>query len=565
MKRVVGVVAGAAMVVAGLVGPEGAHAAPGRETLAWGPCRPAGAAASAGATAAPSAGAALAAVTRVSGALGAVIGPPAAASSVRRAPVHTPGRAAVQCATLRVPLDYAEPEGRQITLSLNRVRGTASQRDDHLGALLVNPGGPGGSGLDLAKYVAAMLPSEVAARYDVIGFAPRGVGPSEPAISCVDPARFYAPPRPDAVPKTVDDEAALVSRARQYAEGCGSRWSWFLPYLTTENSARDMDAIRAALGEDKISYLGYSYGTYLGAVYATLFPQRVRRLVLDSNVDPDGVWYDANISQDYSFDRRHRDFLDWVARNDDAYRLGATEQAVHDAWYSMRSRLRVKPGGGLVGPSELDDIYSAGGYSNALWPALGAAFSAYVRKGDTAALVKLFHSQAEIKKTEENSYAVYLGVECRDARWPRSWDRWHVDTLKVNAEAPFMAWPNAVYNAPCAFWPVPGLTPVRVGAVSLPPILLIQAEHDAATPYAGAVHLRRRFPTASLVTEGGGNHGVSLSGNSCVDRYLSAYLRDASLLPQRRTSARGMRRGDAWCPALPDPKPQAPAAARRAR
>ncbi|MEW9532326.1 alpha/beta hydrolase [Microbispora sp. NPDC049125] len=540
MKRVVGVVASVVMLGAGLVGPGGAQAAP-RRGVAWGPCE--GSQSSAGSLLAPAQAETSAQAAAHASAQG---------QARRRGSAREPGT--VECASVRVPLDPAEPYGQQITLALNRVRGTTARDADHLGVLLVNPGGPGGSGLGLARYVAATLPPDVAARFDVVGFAPRGVAPSRPAVSCVDPARFYAPPRPDNVPHGQAEEDRLVERAREYADGCGNRWSWFLPYLNTENTARDMDAIRAALGEDKISYLGYSYGTYLGAVYATLFPKRVRRLVLDSVVDPDGIWYDVNIAQDHSFDRRHRDFLAWVARHDDVYRLGGTQAAVSFAWYSMRSRLRGRPAGGIVGPSELDDVYSNGAYSNRLWPELGAAFSSYVRRGDVAGLVRLYATQAKVDAKEENAYAVYLGVECRDAAWPRSWARWHADTVKAHADAPFMAWPNAVYNAPCAFWPERGGTPVKVGSAALPPVLLIQAERDAATPYVGALHLRRLFPTARMISEGGGNHGVSLAGNPCVDRHLAAYLRDATLLPQRRS-----RRGaDASCPAQPDPRPASP-------
>ncbi|WP_327044552.1 alpha/beta hydrolase [Microbispora sp. NBC_01189] len=566
MKRVVGVVAGVAALVAGLAVPGGAAASggaasggaaaqgrapwsaaswsgtspwhpamsrrrpwgPPQRPLEWRPCPAEGSSQD---------------VSQGDTSSGGLPG-----SAVPRRTRQEPTK---ECATLDVPLDYSEPYGQRISLALNRIRGTVSRDANHLGVLLVNPGGPGGEGLSLAGYVAARLPADVAARFDVVGFAPRGVAPSRPALSCADPARFFAAPRPDNVPRGDADEQVLAGRAQQYAEGCGNRWAWFLPYLTSENNARDMDAIRAALGEDKISYLGYSYGTYLGAVYATLFPRRVRRLVLDSVVDPEGVWYGANIAQDRSFDRRHRDLLAWLAAHDDVYRLGASEAAVSYAWYAMRARLRDRPAGGLVGPSELDDVFSNGAYTDRLWPYLGAAFSAYVHRGDPSILVRLFHSEAEIDAEKENAYAVYLGVECRDAPWPRSWARWHDDTRRLHAEAPFMAWPNAVYNAPCAFWPEKGGTPVKVaGTAQLPPILLIQAQRDAATPYDGALRMRRRFPTARLVTSGGGNHGVSLAGNACVDRYLAAYLRDASAPPQRR----GARGAGASCPADPPPR-----------
>ncbi len=539
MKRVVVVVAGVAVLAAGLGGAEQADARSGppvRE-IVWGPCE----------DAKPSSGALGNVLSRIGQGGGQATRHVVGGMPSRSRPASTP----VECATVQVPLDYAEPYGQRITLALNRIKGTVSPDHNHLGALLVNPGGPGASGRNLAKYVASALPKDVAARFDVIGFDPRGVGASKPSISCVDAERYYAAPRPDNVPHSKADESRLVDRAREYAEGCGNRWAWFLPYLTTENTARDMDAIRQALGEEKISYLGYSYGTYLGSVYATMFPERVRRLVLDSVVDPKGVWYDANLAQDFAFDQRHRDFFGWVARHDDVYRLGRTQSAVNFAWYSMRNRLHEKPAGGVVGPSELDDVYTVGGYTNTLWPRLAQAFSDYVRKGGTDGLVAAFREQSGDLAQAENGYAVYLGVECRDAQWPRDWNRWRTDTLAVHSRAPFLAWPNAVYNAPCAFWPEPGGTPVAVGAEKLPPVLLLQARRDPATPFGGALRERRLFPTASLVTEPGGNHGVALAGNTCADRYLADYLRDATL-PARRASGRGP---DATCPAQPEPRP----------
>ncbi|GAA4564616.1 alpha/beta hydrolase [Planotetraspora kaengkrachanensis] len=523
VKRVVGVVAGVAMLGAVLgIGPDGARAAPARE-IAWGPCNQNG-------------------TSPLSTALN---------SGTQPLPRTEPPPGTMECARVRVPLDHSEPLGQQISLALTRVRGSAGRDAGHLGVLLVNPGGPGASGRSLARYVAATLPRDVAARFDVIGFDPRGVGASEPALSCVDPERFYAAPRPDNIPRVKADEDLLVSRARAYAQGCGNRYAWFLPYLTSENTARDMDSIRAALGEDKISFLGYSYGTYLGAVYATLFPQRVRRMVLDSVVDPSGVWYDTNIAQDYSFDRRHRDFMSWVARNESVYRLGHSQAAVSFAWYAMRARLHARPAGGVVGSSELDDIFTAGGYSSRLWPRLAQAFSDYVLKGEVTGLVALFHSDSKVDAKEENSYAVYLGVQCRDAAWPRNWERWRADAQKASEKAPFMAWPNAVYNLPCAFWPERGGTPVKVGTSQVPPMLLIQSVHDAATPYAGALSMLRLFPTAHLLTEAGGDHGVSLAGNPCVDRHLAAYLRDATLPPERRAA----RSTAGSCPAQREPRP----------
>ncbi|MFF6773286.1 alpha/beta hydrolase [Streptomyces sp. NPDC012637] len=452
----------------------------------------------------------------------------------------------LQCATLKVPLNHDEPAGRNITLALTRVAHTAKTFQ---GPLLVNPGGPGGSGRGMAGYVAAALPAKVAAQYDVIGFDPRGVGKSEPALNCL-PGHFD-PVRPDSVPGGADGERAGVERAEAFAEACGDKYADVLPYIDTVSTARDMDAIRAALGAPRLNYLGYSYGTYLGAVYARLHPERVRRMALDSVVNPHGVWYEDNLAQDYAFDTRHKDFAAWVARNDDAYRLGTDPAAVEAAWYGMREELRTRPASGKVGPGELEDTFLPGGYYNGYWPKLAAAFSAYVNERDGAPLVKAYEDFGAADAAAENGYSIYTSVQCRDAAWPRDWNVWRKDNWDAHAKAPFSTWNNAWYNAPCAFWPVDPLTPPDVTNDKLPPVLVLQATDDAATPYEGGVALHRMVRGSSLVVEeGGGNHGVTLAGNDCMDEHLVAYL-STGKVPRGADGAEA----DAVCETLPEPEP----------
>ncbi|MGV9250027.1 alpha/beta hydrolase [Streptomyces sp. NPDC003697] len=451
---------------------------------------------------------------------------------------------ALQCGSLKVPLDHRSPAGQQITLALSRVPHTART---YQGPLLVNPGGPGGSGRTLAGFVAKSLPAAVAAQYDVIGFDPRGVGASRPAPDCV-PGHF-APVRPDSVPATPAIERANLARARSFAAACGRKYASLLPHLDTVSAATDLDAIRRAVGAEKVSYFGYSYGTYLGAVYAKLFPQRVRRLVLDSVVDPAGVWYDDNIQQDYAFNDRHRAFLAWVARHDPAYRLGTDPARVEAKWYAMRAALAKKPADGRVGASELVDTFVPGGYYNGYWPYLAEAFAAYVNDGDTAPLAQVYEDFGAVDPAGDNGYSVYTSVQCRDTAWPRDWRTWREDNWAVYAKAPFMTWSNAWYNAPCAFWPTGSTAPVNVANSKLPPVLLFQATDDAATPYRGGVTMHQLLTGSSLVVEeGGGNHGITLSGNACLDKYLAAYLSDGAV-------PRGRGVADAVCRKLPDPRP----------
>ncbi len=452
------------------------------------------------------------------------------------------------CAMLQVPLNYRRPGGRKISLALSELPATApaSKRQ---GVLLVNPGGPGGSGLALPAEVAAALSPAVAADYDIIGFDTRGVGSSVPALTC-DPS-FFSKPRPNYVPASAAAEQVLIGRARMYAADCEKRFGWLLPYMTSADIARDMDSIRVALGQRQIDYLGYSYGTYLGQVYGTLFPRHIRRMVLDSVVDPDGAWWADNIMQDYAFQGRMNAFFKWVAANEDVYHLGGSEVAVAATWSrvmaSVQARPIAGPSGPLVGPDELSDTFLAGGYDESLWPSLAFALAAFADHGNGRELVSAYEA---FGKQNENEFAVYNAVDCSDVNWPRNWATWNSENSRVYAKAPFETWGNAWFNAACAFWPVKGpATPMHIDGARLPPILMLQGTLDGATPYQGALVARKLLPSARMVVvEGGGNHGQSLTTppNPCVLGYLSRYLGDGAL-------PAGSGQVSATCPAMPAP------------
>src|SRR5262245_23528540 len=441
--------------------------------------------------------------------------------------------APMRCASLRVPLDYRHPGGRKITLALSEVPATAPAAQQQ-GDLLVNPGGPGASGRSLAAVVAQGLDHGVSAEYNIIGFDPRGVGASVPSLHC--DASFFAGARPDYIPANQRAEQVLIGRAKSYAADCQRRYGWLLPFMSTADAARDIDAIRAALGQRQISYFGYSWGTYLGQVYATLFPHRLRRMVLDSVVNPRGVWYADNIDQDYAFEGRIRAFFSWIAAHDAVYHLGSTPVQVQQAWYRARARLKAHPIAGatgpMIGPDEFDDTFLAGGYTDTVWRGLAVALAAYLRRHDNRPLTGVYRALGT-QQENENLFAVYNAVQCSDVNWPRNWAKWDADTRRVYRTAPFQAWLNAWYNAACAFWPVRGpAQPLQIRGAGLPGILMIQGTLDAATPYAGALVARRQLPTARMVVVlRGGNHGQSLAQppNTCVDGYLNRYLASGAL------------------------------------
>ena len=434
--------------------------------------------------------------------------------------------AGLQCASLQVPLNYADPGGRKITIALSMVPATAPAAQQQ-GVMLVNPGGPGEPGRSLAADVAEGISPQVAATYDIVGFDPRGVGGSSPALSC-EP-NFFQGVRPDYIPANAPAEQVLINRAKTYAADCESRFGWFLPYETTANTARDMDQIRQAFGVKQVTYYGISYGTYLGQVYGTLFPGHVRRMVLDSTVDPTGEWYSDNISQDYAFQGRIEAFFAWIAQYNSTYHLGSTAAQVQAAYYKIRAKLTKTPidgpDGPLIGPDELDDTILLGGYLDTLWPDFAQALSQYLNNGNASDLISQFQ---EWGAQNENTFAVYNAVECGDVNWPRNWSKWQSDTEHVYQTAPFEAWDNAWFNAACAFWPVTGPDkPFQVNGAKLPPVLMLQGTLDPATPYAGAQDAHKLLPTARMVVvEGGGNHGQSLEQqpDACVQNYLNNYL-----------------------------------------
>ncbi|MGH3314234.1 MAG: alpha/beta hydrolase [Streptomyces sp.] len=438
----------------------------------------------------------------------------------------------IECGFVTVPVDYAKPGGRTIKIAVDRARSTGG-KDDRQGSLIYNPGGPGGSGMAFPARITGKNPlwTKTARAYDFVGFDPRGVGHSAP-ISCMDPQEFVKAPKQDPVPDDEADKAAQRKLAREYAEGCEERSGALLPHMTTPNTARDLDVIRAALGDKKLNFLGVSYGTYIGAVYSTLFPTHVRRMIVDSVVNPsrDQIWYQNNLDQDVAFQMRWEDWTKWVAKHDEAYGIGDTPAKVDKQWEKLRATAKKRPIGGVVGPAELLGFFTGAPYYDQMWAEVAAVWSAYL-KGDEKALIDAAApdmSDTAGNKDSENGNAVYTAVECTDAKWPTSWRKWDRDNTRLHEQYPFLTWSNAWMNLPCATWPVKQQRALEVGAdEGLPPVLIMQATRDAATPYAGAVELHKRLGGSRLITErDAGSHGITNVKNPCLNKRVDAYLLD---------------------------------------
>lgn len=448
----------------------------------------------------------------------------------------------MRCAELEVPLDYANPGGEQVRLLVSKL--PAREPTSRRGSLLVNPGGPGGPGVEFAGGLAERLPAQVRDSYDLIGFDTRNSGHSTP-ISCVDPESYWRTPLPD--PDSPAARELNWQRAEQYADGCAQRAGKYLPHLTTPNNARDMDRIRAALGEQRISFLGYSYGTYLGAVYGEMFGRHVDRMILDSSVNPDTseIWYGNNLAQDVAAQQRLQDFFGWVARHDDHFGLGAEPAQVRAAWAAVRDDLR-RAARGPLGPAEFLDITFTALYSDSRWQPLAEAIAQLRLRGDDQQLVGMVE---QTDAAAETANAIYTAVECADAPWPRSKARWEHDSSRMAAQHPFAAWYNSWTVAPCRTWHAPSQQPTRITGAGLPPVLMFNSEHDAATPYEGALEMHRSLPSSVLVTEkNAGEHGVwALAGNEEINRIGADYLATGALPA-----------GDIAVQGHPLPRPDAP-------
>ena len=467
-----------------------------------------------------------------------------------------------QCGWLVVPLDYSKPTGTKIQIAVSRV--SRLKGVPYQGVMLTQTGDPGepGQGLATSGYDG----------YDGIGFDPRGVGESEPSLICN--GRYFGYDRPAYVPSTAKLESAWLKKAKGYSAACAkAKGAALLDHVKTIDTAYDMDSLRKALGVSQINYYGSSYGTYLGQVYSTLFPTRVRRMVLDGVVDPTRVWYAADLDRDAALDRNLNVFFAWIAKKNKIYHVGTTESAVERLYYSTQAKLDEKPAGGKIGGDELHDIF-LGALGSMSWEAVARDYANYIHKGDWKTLVEEYDFYAHrgvLEPPGDNWFAMYLATRCTDVQWPRSWAEWKADMNATYQKAPFATWSSAWYNAPCRTWAGKAGTPVKVDGAAAPAILLISETKDTDTPYSRALKLRSRYPQEAVndpdTTYSGAlkvrslypksvlveypAEWVSSDVTSCAERTIETYLATGRL-PARVAG----NTSDLQCPPSPQPKPK---------
>ncbi|QDY77949.1 alpha/beta hydrolase [Streptomyces qinzhouensis] len=464
---------------------------------------------------------ALAALAPAVGAAPATAAPAAAQTQPTRQAQQTPDwkgcgpelPAGAECATLELPLDYREPTGPTIDVEISRR--TADAPALRRGILLLNPGGPSGPGLGMPWEPAAPLPKAVTDRYDVIGFDPRGVGRSTP-LTCEVPSEQRKEARPYRSATFQRD----VAETRAVAEKCRAKYGDSIRHFNTRNTARDMDAIRAALGEQKINYLGYSYGTYLGAVYSELFPHRSDRMVLDSAVDPDLVWQKDTHLYATEVERAFTRWTKWAARNADRYHLGNTPARVSRTFWKIVEQADRKPV--LVGEHRYDGTELRSAMRPYFYSREAASeLTVNLRKAAAGEPVPPFEGAGRI--SDDNTHSSFNAVTCGDAAWSRSVKGYRASAERNAARYPLFG-DHAFNVTPCTFWDKPVEKPTRVRNDVR--ALILQNEWDSQTPLIGARGLRSHMKGSRLVTvDEGEGHGIyAANRNGCVDDLTTAYL-----------------------------------------
>jgi pimeloyl-ACP methyl ester carboxylesterase len=443
----------------------------------------------------------------------------------------------LQCTRVEVPLDYAHPEGRTAKLALLRRPADAQQLK--VGSLLVNPGGPGASGMQAAASLSSSVAgSDLGRRLDLVGFDPRGIGASEPKIVCRNNKEEDA----ERLDLDVDTSPAGVAQTekeeREYAALCSQRiGNDTLANAGTRDVARDMDVMRAVLGDKKLTYLGYSYGTRIGTAYAQQFPRNVRAMVLDGALDPSENLVESLVNQGAGFQKSFDAFTNWCKAKPDCW-LGNTPKDQADAKFQQMVRPLIN-GPLAVGNRKLSYTDATTGaiqalYSDQLWPVLNQGLTE-LSTGDGSTLLTL--ADLYYERDRDGSYSgsndAFTAIRCMDdppvtdPAVTREADR------RYREAAPFLddGHPPSAARDACAFWPVPPTSQPGVPKVEgLTPTLVVSTTGDPATPFRAGEELARQL-SARLLIFNGNQHTVALQGVSCVDDAVSKYLVQEVLPP----------------------------------
>ncbi|WP_374775115.1 alpha/beta hydrolase [Streptomyces sp. NBC_01310] len=436
-----------------------------------------------------------------------------------------------QCATMKAPLDHANPgSGQDVDIAV--ARRVATGPGKRLGSLVVNPGGPGGSGIGyLQAYAGIGYPAPVRARYDMVSFDPRGVQRSSP-VECLTGPAMDKYTQVDQTPDDPAERALLVTAFKEFAAGCKQRSERVLPHVSTVDAARDMDLLRAVLGDEKLTYVGASYGTLLGATYADLFPDRVGRLVLDGAMDPSRPALDLNRDQTEGFETAFTAFAEDCAKQADCPLGQGDPDAVATRLKEFFRKVDAQPvstgeAGRPLGESLATTGVIAALYDESAWPRLREALTEALN-GDGAGLLSLADGYYE--RDADGKYANLMfanaAVNCIDQ--PPAF----TGPEAVDAALPSFQKASPVFGAGlawaslnCGYWPVKATGKAKtLTAKGAPPIVVVGTTRDPATPYKWAQALAGQLESGTLLTYDGDGHTAYGRGSACIDTAINRYL-----------------------------------------
>lgn len=462
-------------------------------------------------------------------------------------PDYPPGSERLQCGIMTTPMDWRNPNnGKEISIAVSRLS-PATGRSDR--ALFTNPGGPGGAGRGMPLALLERGRVEVLNNFDIYGIDVRGTGRSS-TVSCgPETDEGSQLDVRDRDPETIQ---AFMDMTQRFAADCQKNSGELGRFVTTEQTVADLDLLRQVEQYEKINWFGVSGGTWLGAYFATYFPQSVDKVVLDSNAEFTGSWQDVFGWQPMAFERRWReDALPWLAAHDANYHLGTDPRQVQATVDELRADLKANPLPAPEGPpvdhSALDNLILQSMYSKSSFPQLGDTLVS-LRQDTGAAAPVLAQARARAMPMQaaddaESQTATFYSIQCNDTPF-----RGTPESVVVQSGVEGRLYPLYGYYTvmePCMYWQRPDVNLLKPTGVGVPPVLMLQSENDPATALEGAELAHQRFLGSRLLTvRNEGDHGVYASGNACVDDVVEAYLLDG-VLPKR----------DLTCEGLPLPEP----------
>jgi len=442
----------------------------------------------------------------------------------------------VECGNIEVPFDYADPDQGSFVLFVKKHN--AASPADRIGSMMVNPGGPGFGGSSLADDAQYYFSQDLIDHFDIIAWDPRGTGESTPSVDCVDTFDEYF--ALDSPPETSEEKQALIDASQAFNDKCVENSGTILPYISTQASAQDINSLRLALGEEKVSYFGFSYGSELGTTWATMFPETVRAIVVDGAVDPNASSIEEGMNQAKGFEGQLSTFLKQCsAKTTCEFHNGGKAEAAFDKLVLDidAEPLEVSKERTPVTQGVLFTAVAQAMYSDYYWPQLSEALSA-AQKGDGSGILQLYDDYYQRKGdgTYGNELEAFLAISCLDDPGASS-----VEDVDSHIEDFITAAPrlggNFAYGYSCALWPVKQAAKVTITGKGAGPIVVVGTTGDAATPLDSTRKMAQSLEKGILIVVDANQH-TGYGANNCVVKAVDDYLIELTI-PTNETTCKG--------------------------